>query len=30
LKDAREACVEDADTITAWGFVDCDVALVGI
>ena len=23
----REACVEGADTITAWGFVDCDAAL---
>ena len=26
-KDAREACVEDADTITVWGLVDYDVAL---
>ena len=26
-EDAREACVEDADTITAGGFVNCDVAL---
>jgi hypothetical protein len=26
-EDLREVCVEDANTITAWGFVDCDVAL---
>ena len=26
-EDAREECVEDAETITAWGVVDCDVAL---
>ena len=26
-KDAWEACVEDAGTITVLGFVDCDVAL---
>ena len=26
-EDAQEAWVEDADTITVWGFVDCAVAL---
>ena len=26
-EDAREVCVEDADTITVWGFVDCGVSL---
>ena len=26
-EDVREACIEDADTITAWDFFDCDVAL---
>ena len=26
-EDAQEAYIENADTITVWGCVDCDVAL---
>ena len=26
-KDAREAYLEDADTITTWGFVSCEITL---
>ena len=27
FNDTRETCVEDTDTITEWGFVNCDVTL---
>ena len=27
FEDAQEACIEDTDTITVWGFVNCGVAL---